>query len=140
MIVFLDFDGVLRRDFSPPGCFENCCLEPFCEALRALSQARIVISSGWRLAASLEDLRRHFPADIAERIEGLTPVVDPGLPHARYHEVRLYLHKAAGPNEPWIAVEDDPNHFPPGMPNVILLDPARGFDDEAKRELLSRAR
>jgi hypothetical protein len=139
MIIFLDLDGVLRRNFSPPSFLEECCLEPFCEAMRALAAARIVISSGWRIGSSLEDIRRHFPTDVARRIVDMTPVLETTEPHARYKEVQQYLQEHGAAGETWVALEDDPNHFPAGCANVVLLDPAKGFDAEAKETLLRRA-
>ena len=48
VILFLDFDGVLRRLQAPEGELETCCLEAFEDALRSLPDAEIVITSNWR--------------------------------------------------------------------------------------------
>ena len=137
MIIFLDLDGVLRRISSPPSVLEDCCLRPFCEAVRALPSARIVISSGWRIGSRIEDIRRHFPADVADRIVGMTSVLETTEPYARFREVQQYLRQHASPVAAWVAIEDDPSHFPEGCANVLLLDPEKGFDSET-RDLLLR--
>ena len=60
MLVFLDFDGVLRRQQSPLYRLETCCVEPFEAAMRRLPDAEIVITSSWREAFSLKKMKASF--------------------------------------------------------------------------------
>ena len=129
MYVFLDFDGVLRRVTSDPSRFEIDCLESLESAIRPLPEIKIVISSTWRLAMSLRELRRLFSADVAERIVGVTPDFTAHSTHARYNEVRAYLKDQNAEGENWVAIDDDPEHFPEDAP-VIVTNPQQGFNSE----------
>lgn len=40
-------------------------------------------------------------------------------------------------DETWIAIDDDPEAYPPGAP-VLMTDPERRFNEEASRELSAR--
>jgi hypothetical protein len=135
VLIFLDFDGVLRRKQSPLYRLDADCLATFEESIRALPEAEIVIMSSWREALSLERMRHLFSADIAARIIGVTPIASRPEGHYRYHEVLAYLRKrseASGCS--WVALDDDPSHYP-AIPNLILINGEQGFDDEAARRL-----
>ena len=134
MLIFLDFDGVLRRLTSNPSRFENDCLENFESAIRPLPNVKIVISSTWRLAMSLTKLRRLFSTDVAERIVGVTPDFSAHSTHARYKEIQAYLKDQNTEKENWVAIDDDPEHYPKTAP-VLLTDPNTGFDAECATRL-----
>ena len=78
-VLFLDFDGVLHSEPSLPK--EAFSQLPLVEAiLREFPSVEVVISSTWRLdwvgdsdAAAVENLRRYFSPDIAQRVVGVTP-------------------------------------------------------------------
>lgn len=78
-VLFLDFDGVLHAEPSLPK--EVFSQLPLVEAvLRDCPWVDIVISSTWRLdwmgdsdATAVENLRRYFSPDIAQRVVGVTP-------------------------------------------------------------------
>jgi hypothetical protein len=55
--VFVDFDGVLRRDGSPRERLDADCVERFADCVLAHDAARVVIASTWRL--SMVTLRIH---------------------------------------------------------------------------------
>ncbi|MDM8561022.1 HAD domain-containing protein [Candidatus Parabeggiatoa sp. HSG14] len=129
MYVFLDFDGVLRRLTSEPSRFESDCLKNFESAIRPLPNVKIVISSTWRLAMSLNELRRLFSTEIAEKIVGVTPTLSKHVTHERYKEIQAYLKKRNIENEGWVAIDDDPEHYPKGL-SVLFTDPNEGFDVE----------
>ncbi len=67
MYIFLDFDGVLRRLTSEPARFEPELLANFESVVRPFIEVEIVISSAWRLEMSLDELRRLFSPDMAEK-------------------------------------------------------------------------
>ncbi len=133
MIIFLDFDGVLRRLSSPYFKFDADCLECFESTVRP-HDVGIVISSAWRLDFSLTDIKSHFSLDIAEKIIGITPESLKLVQHYRYNEVLAYLKKECIGKVNWVAVDDDPAHYPESCP-VIFTDPMTGFNNECARKL-----
>lgn len=134
MLIFLDFDGVLRRKDSPPGRFEKPLLAAFEEAVRRIPDAQIVITSTWREVVDLSGLRKLFSRDVAEKIVGVTPFV----PGGRYREVQTYLARNEAQDSRWVGVDDDPVSYPPGAP-AILVDPTRGFGPDDGRRLKKMA-
>jgi len=134
MILFLDFDGVLRRKDSPLYKLENSLVANLEQVLRSFPQVTVVITSSWREAFSLHQLRKHFADDIAQRIVGVTPSSQGRDGFYRHREVLAYLRRLPSPEHSWLAVDDDVQHYPPGCP-VLVVDPARGFDPSAAREL-----
>lgn len=128
-LIFLDFDGVLRRVTSNPSCFDRDCLEHFESALRLCDKSKIVISSTWRLVAPLRELRKMFSADVAMRIVGVTPENLEEENHTRHAEILEFLASRKLTGLPWLAIDDDQSHFPKGIP-VLLTDPYKGFDAE----------
>ena len=102
-------------------------------------KVRIVLSSSWREAFPLTELRSLFPEEMAKRIEGATPVVRFPGEQDRYREILAYLKKHGYENEPWLAIDDDTLNFPDGAP-VIWTDPSQGFTGRAASELERRLR
>ena len=139
VILFLDFDGVLRRLQAPEAELETCCLEAFEDALRSLPDAEIVITSNWRECNPVDELRRLFPESIRARIVGATPLDDSREDWARHREVLAYLRSRGLEDRPWIAIDDNPLHYPSRCP-VLLIDPEVGFNRDAGRQLVERVR
>jgi hypothetical protein len=134
-LIFLDFDGVLRRTDSNPSRFDQDCLAQFESAVRRCNVSKIVITSTWRLAIPLKDLRSRFSPDVAARIVGVTPESLDEETYERHAEILAYLEEKRAALVSWIAIDDDPLHFPPGVP-VLLTDPAKGFDTECAERLV----
>lgn len=134
MILFLDFDGVFRRTGSPLYRLEADLVERFDCVCAEHPDIRIVITSTWREAMTLNELRQSFPASLRLRIVGVTPLSRHHGDHGRYREVLAFLKRLGPPAKPWVALDDDSLHYPPSV-NVILTDPAKGFDDEAAEPL-----
>lgn len=134
VLVFLDFDGVLRRKQSPLYRLDVDCLSIFERAMRLLPHAQIVITSSWREAFSLSQMRSLFSPDIAQRIVGVTPIEWSREDHYRYKEVLAFLKENGHGVSNWIAIDDDASHYPP-FNNLILVDGERGFDSEAAARL-----
>lgn len=135
--VFVDFDGVLRRDGSPRERLDADCVERFETAILASPDARVVIASTWRLMHSLAALRGMFSAALAARIEGATPmlrILD--VNRMRAAEVEAYLDGVGAPRAGWLAIDDKPALYGPGAP-VIAVDPNRGFDAACAESLAS---
>jgi hypothetical protein len=125
-ILFLDFDGVLHPQHEsgvcPFGYMDN-----FCQLMRDTDPAgrvEIVISSTWRLQETLEELRAHFPPDVAARIIGVTPHLPPP-PHARrgsrQREIESWMAQHA-PDGAWLAVDDIALYFDIDCPHLFLVD------------------
>ena len=138
MLIFLDFDGVLRRKQSPLYRLDGDCLSIFEGAVRLLPNAQIVITSSWREAFSLSQMRRLFSPDIAERLVGVTPTEWSREDQYRYREVLSFLKRNGHASSRWIALDDEAFHYPSGFDNLVLVDGSRGFDAEAAKRMLLR--
>ena len=84
-------------------------------------------------------LKRLFPESIRTRIVGATPLDDPREGFARHREVLAFLHSRGLENRDWIAIDDNPLHYPQGCP-VLLIDSAVGFNRDTGRQLVELAR
>jgi len=130
MLLFLDFDGVLHPALD--GREPNFCRLPLLEpVLRAAPSVSIVISSTWREALTLDELREPFSAGIACRI-AVTPLLEGALRHG---EIMRYLKLHATHATEWVALDDAVVEFPRGCPYLLLCDPRTGLTDTVAREL-----
>lgn len=136
MLIFLDIDGVLRRKQSPLYHLDAACLRAFERVIRSLPDVQIVISSTWREAFTLDQMLGLFSPDIARRIIGVTPIAPKHDDHYRYQEVLAYLRLNRREKDPWLALDDDPLHYP-RLNNVLLIDGEQGFDSDAAQRLAS---
>jgi len=148
MILFLDFDGVThhfyslsRRDAVANSLF--VFLPRLEKVLRDYPEVKIVISSEWRNHHPLDELKAFFSDDIRERIIGATPLeprTKDFIPGRRQRQVEDFL-KARGLTEhPWLAIDDEWDHYLPDA-NVVRCDD--GFfdaEEAALREMISRLR
>lgn len=136
IIIFLDFDGVLRRDSSPQAKLDADCLQAFESAVRRLpADTEIVISSTWRDVFSVKELRALFSPDISTKVVGVTSPLETVGEYQRYREIQRYLRKR-GSNSSWIAIDDQAEDlFPPAAP-VLSVDPSVGFDESKPDELV----
>ncbi len=135
MLLFLDFDGVLRRADSPKYRFDEDCLELFQETVRVLEPIEIVVSSSWKDAFSIGEIRARFAPDIAERIIGVTPSNLRREEYSRHREVRAFLRRRRWEHSRWTAIDDEPENYRPGA-NLVLTDSTRGFDAPAAETLM----
>jgi hypothetical protein len=127
-IIFLDFDGVV-----------NCFNEP--ESLRRLSQgcvanlntllersgASIVVSSTWRVAHSLADLRQilvNSGLRYPERVLGVTPRND-GI---RGKQIERWLENYPEEIEAFVILDDD-SDMGPFMDRLVKTDSDIGLTD-----------
>lgn len=125
-VLFLDFDGVLHPQHesrvSPFGYMDN-----FCGVMREVDPhglVPIVISSSWRVLYPVEQLRAHFPNDIAARVVGITPFLlpdNPDLNGSREREITAWMAEHA-PGGQWLAVDDEAMYFSTGCPQLFLVD------------------
>jgi hypothetical protein len=132
MLLFLDFDGVLRPLHGEKAVFP--CLRRLEQVLREHPDIDIVISSSWREEHELPALRNHFSPDIGARIIDSTPVFEYlDHVHVRQAEITEWLQGHKREAELWIALDDDDWLFEPAHPNLVLVDPEFGFDEKAEK-------
>jgi len=130
LLCFLDFDGVLRRESAPRYRLERHLVERFEGWLRRQEaqhgSVEIVISSSWKDAFSLEELRGHFDSEyVARRIRAVTPTLTGDRAFPRYDEVLAYLNDQL--ETPYVIIDDQPGLFPAGLEKTIWCDPEEGF-------------
>ena len=130
--IFMDFDGVTH----PWGEVEDFRCLPHIEAVvRDYEEARIVITSDWRMLFSLSKLVGRFAEDIRPRVCGATPHVIPKngaeLHGLREREAMLWLaqHVPDVSTASWCAVDDAPGNWLTRS-RLVLTDFKRGFGDE----------
>lgn len=137
MILFLDIDGVLHGLGRP--IFEN--LQRLEAVLREFPQVDVVISSSWRETYPWDVITEFFDEDIRHQIVGMTPVIPTKWPPysrcVRFEEIQEFLALQI-PVQPWFVLDDDPLLFPSDCPELILCDPAAGFDEKTADLLRSR--
>ena len=141
MIVFLDFDGCTHRFGS---VYEDCfCYLPRLEkVLRSFSDVKIVISSDWRKAHSLDTIRAPFSPDIRSRVIGVTPCFSLRMYTVgiRLAEAEAYLRENGLDAERWVALDDFPDNFMRATgeihPRLVVCDD--GFR-EREETLLTQA-
>jgi hypothetical protein len=114
-LLFLDLDGVLRRSTSPLYALDRDLVANLESLLRAFPDVSVVITSSWREAFGLDEIRRRFSADIRERIVGGTPSSRSRDGFYRHREVLAYM-KAKAVGAWWVAVDDDREHYPVEAP------------------------
>lgn len=129
MPLFLDIDGVLRREHAPLYHFEADLRDNFETVMRAFPKVDIVISSTWRLGFMLPEIRKHFSPDMRARVIAVTPVIRGSDTHTRYHEVLRFLAQRSLTG-PWVALDDDRWHYPE-LDNVVIVESEKGLDSSA---------
>lgn len=136
MRIYLDFDGVLRRESSPKSSLDADLVQHFERAVLTYPEARVVIVSTWRLVHKLDALRKLFSGAFAPRVEGVTPDLPEAEEYARQAEINAYMNRNKLHGVRWIAVDDDPENYRPGTP-LIRIDPALGFNEDCALRLRS---
>lgn len=130
--IFIDFDGVTH----PWGEVEDFRSLPLIEAVvREFDEARIVISSDWRMLFSLSKLVSRFAEDIRPRVVGASPHLipkrGPELHGLREREAMLWLgqHVPDVSKAAWCSIDDAPGNWL-SRSRLVLTDFKRGFTDE----------
>lgn len=127
ILVFLDIDLSLRRESSLYKLEADLVanLERYVAELEnEFSVVEIVITSTWRTALSLDEIRAHFPPALRLKIVGVTPSF-PGRDRSRHEEILAYLRGLE--ETKWLAIDDRAEEFAPGLTN-LLRDPEMGLD------------
>src|SRR5690606_23374207 len=134
MRIFLGFDAVLRPASAPRGELQpECVVAPEAVVLRH-EDLKGVISSAWRLAQGLDELRGLFSAHFAARSVGATPDPAAEQEYPRHAEILAYLARRELAGTPWIAIDSTSDQYPSNAP-LLLVDGEAGFDEECARRL-----
>jgi HAD domain in Swiss Army Knife RNA repair proteins len=136
IVLFLNIDGCLRRTSAPKYQLEGHLvenLERFVADLERKEPVRIVITSTWKTAIGLDEIRSRFTPSLRIKIVGATPSF-PASDGSRHQEILTYLRLNGLERAKWIAIDDDPFGFPPNPENLILVDPEEGFTFAPARE------
>lgn len=143
MILFLDFDGVLHPERPGHKASDErlFCHLPLLEAwLCERPGVDIVISSSWREAHPLDEMRGLFSEDVHDRIVGTTPILkrdaweqyDGEPPPTRFErelEVVRWLKESGEPWRPWAALDDQASLYRPLSKNLVLCDGRVGLTE-----------
>jgi hypothetical protein len=128
----MDFDGVTH----PWGEAEDFRCLPLIETvLSDFEEAKVVISSDWRMLFSLPKLRSRFSETIRPRVLGVTPHILPRrgseLHGLREQEAKMWLqqHTPDISTAAWCALDDAPGNWI-SRSRLVLTDFKRGFTDE----------
>lgn len=122
VVLFLGFDGVLhpqeaandcRRDrvhgdalFTYAPCLVEI-LEPY------LPHVDVVVTSSWGRQCSLQDLRRHLPQALAQRVTANLWDETPPRELSQYDHIRYWLARRYIPSPPpWLAIGHDVTDWP----------------------------
>jgi hypothetical protein len=132
-VIFLDFDGVLnslRSALAFGGCgrhqFDAVAVDLMAR-LAGAADARVVVSSAWRIGATVESLRAilgEYSTTLAGRVIGMTPR---GL-ECRGAEIARWL--AENPNEhnrSFVIVDDDADMLDGQLPHFVQTRHRDGF-------------
>lgn len=132
-VIFLDFDGVLnslRSALAFGGCgrhqFDAVAVDLMAR-LAGAADARVVVSSAWRVGQTVEGLRAilgEYSTTLAGRVIGMTPR---GL-ECRGAEIARWL--AENPNEhnrSFVIVDDDADMLDGQLPHFVQTRHRDGF-------------
>jgi len=135
-IIFLDIDGVARPNTKPNNYKINKQNAELLNRAFGAVDADVVISSNWRLAYPVNFFNDHF----CGRVVGMTS--DFGykhfLDHTRWHEIRDFMKINTGRN--FCVLDDQADHFPLGVKQLILCDGDLGFTMKNFDELLAKSK
>lgn len=116
-----------------------CREEHLARVLRDFPNIEIVITSTWREMHTLENIQSFFLTDLRSRVIGVTPVIEikdaVDVQGIRLREINQYLVETGNQGHAWIALDDAPELFPSGCPELVLCDSDYGFSDATKRAL-----
>ena len=122
--IFLDIDGVFIKeeklgeetslDEDVPA-LDAACVQYFSDIVTQYDQVKIVISSSWREVFDLSIIKSRFPESVSCKIEGVTPILTEPAEYFRHQEVLDYLTMAQATDQPWVAIDDIAEHYPPDI-------------------------
>lgn len=140
MILFLDFDGVLHPLLRKEPDFSRLAL--LWKILRACPDMEVVFSTSWREIYRFDEMVEFVTygggEDLAHRIIGQTPnLEDEGSYGRRDLEIQSWL-DTNNYSGPWLAIDDMPEIFSGGHPNLYVVAGDRGLTDTDVLAILGR--
>jgi hypothetical protein len=140
-ILFLDIDGVLNRcDFKPSRKVGlRSWIEPDLAArlnqVLATLDAKIVLSTSWRIDSNLDELREELRAAGVDhtRLLDMTPDL---LADERWPEIDAWMRNHRIAPEA-VVIVDDFYEMGPLAGRTVMTDPERGLDEAAASAVLA---
>lgn len=131
-VIFVDIDGVFHavdsRDFEYRGddlvVSDNPDLFQWAPLLWQIIEqcpVHLVVHSSWRRLYPSEELIARFPAAMQSRIVGVTEGRE------RHQSILNYV--CMNGVQRFAVLDDSPENFPDGWPNLIVCDSQRGIND-----------
>jgi hypothetical protein len=131
--IFLDIDGVLRKKTDPNNKLNDELTNILASSIDE-ENIQIVISSTWRIAYSLENLKQLFPESMRQFIASATPEhPNQNINFVRERECMAWLRANAITPSYYVAIDDDTDlfkYFP-----LIKIDPYKGIDLSIKGQI-----
>lgn len=144
-IVFLDFDGVLH----PSSCserFHGMHANALAQVLKK-ADAKVVVSSTWRLRRSVAALRIAVGPSLGALIIDKTPIYteldlkrlpDHLYAFQRHTECVAWMRKHHETPDAWLALDDRSYIFYPFCPNLVHCDERTGLNEQTLKTLATR--
>lgn len=140
MIIMLDIDGVLHPD---PAANDQLfiCLPLLHQLLVAVTTAKVVVTSDWRLNHSVDDLRNLLFANapsLHKRLIGVTPSLAEYKNEYRGRELEVLMWLSQHGNQPWLALDDIAGHYTYGSSNLYLTNYKTGLTAKDTSAILEK--
>ncbi len=136
--LFLNIDGVLHPKEGP----YNLQLTRNVTNIVTQFDLRVVISSDWRVGASMDSIVESLGA-LGEHVVSMTPIFYPNdiksyrwlagastLRGPRQLEIEEWLFQHTPGDSDWIALDCNPGHFIDGCRHVYFTDGQKGLNNE----------
>lgn len=141
MKLFLDFDGCTH----PHPCEADqlfCCTPMVWQILRACPEVQVVFSTSWREVHRPDELLDFVTygggEGLAHRIIGATPNLErEGRYGRRDLEIQTWL-DVNHHTGPWLALDDMPEIFNGGHPNLYVVDGSTGLTEADVAAIIKR--
>lgn len=140
MILFLDFDGVLHPHLRHEPDF--CRNELLWQILHTCPDTQVVFSTSWRDSYKFDEMIEFVTCgggeDLQHRIIGSIPNLEKeGLYGRRDLEIQSWI-DTNDYAEQWLAIDDVPDLFNGGHPNLYIVNGNRGLTDADVSAIIGR--
>jgi hypothetical protein len=99
---------------------------------------RIVISTSWREHLDLMQFKALLPPAVSTRLEDVLPYPDDGdhcMSGLRGRLMQAWIESHA-PGVPWVALDDQAQHYAWHLKHLVFCDPATGMDESSIHRVL----
>jgi len=147
-LLFLDADGVTHPETADVDELFSCN-EHLWTILRACPQVRVVFSTSWREAHTLENLIELVThgggEDLVHRFIGANPQIIKTRgaytsavgDYSREQECQLWLLGNGMHDHAWLAIDDIGDWFSPGSPNLYKVNYQTGLTEDDARAIIT---